>query len=134
MPRRDPGVPPPIRDRDTVASFETLHENLNLAAAGEADFPRLLVADAEIEEAWFAVGDGGERLLDDGTLDATAGDRPDELAVLLDREFGTHRARGGTPGGDDGRECHALAGVLPTRGLLKNAVGIVHAAAPLSRQ
>src|SRR5256885_17019668 len=79
--------------------FHLLHEHLDLAAAGEADVPGLLVGDAEIEQLRLAAGDGLLRLLDHRTLDAAAGDRADEFAAVIDRELAADGAGAPAPGG-----------------------------------
>src|SRR3954454_9296259 len=69
------------------SSVHTLEEDLQLAAAGKADFPGLLVGDAEIEQARLAVRDHLLRLLDDGALDAAARDRAQHASVGIDHEL-----------------------------------------------
>src|SRR5262249_27090105 len=121
-------VPPPRHDRVCALSFDALDENLDLAAAGEPDFPGLVVADPEIEEPRLAVSDHFERLIDHRTFDAAARDRADHRAFVVNRELGADRARRGTPGGDDRRQCHARSRLAPPRRLLKDFRGIAHAA------
>src|SRR5882757_7852165 len=112
-----------------VSAFISVHlfdEDLDLAAAGEAHVPGLLVSDAEIQEPRLAVGDGGQRLLHDGALDAAAGHRTDHGAGVVDAELAADRARRGPPGGDHGRNGHALAGGFPLTDLVENIKRVAH--------
>src|SRR5580700_10055193 len=66
-----------------MGSVHLLDEHLDLAAAGEADVPGLLVGDAEIEQPRLAVLDRGQRLLDDRALDAAARHRAHHGAAVI---------------------------------------------------
>src|SRR2546421_2623232 len=78
---------PPTPRRESGPSFDALDKDLDLAAAGEADFPGLLVRDPEIEEARLAVADRLQALGDDRALDAAARHRADKGAVAIDGEL-----------------------------------------------
>src|SRR5260221_14796415 len=76
-----------------MGSVHLLDEHLDLAAAGEADIPGLLVGDAEIEQPRLAVLDGVERFLDHGAFDAAARHRADHGAAVIDAELAADRPR-----------------------------------------
>src|SRR5690242_9975389 len=79
-------------------------EYLDAAAAGEADRPCGLVADAELQRADLTVAHSGDRLLDHGAFDAAAGDGADEGAVVAHRDLAASLARRRAPGLDDGAQ------------------------------
>src|SRR5262249_23638670 len=99
-----------------VSAFMSVHlldEDLDLAAAGEADVPRLLVGDAEVEQPGLAVLDRVQRLLHHRALDTATGHRTHHGTGVVDTELAANRSRRGTPGGDDRGDGYALAGGLP---------------------
>src|SRR5207248_2877474 len=106
-------APRPQRGRECALSFDALDKDLDLAAAGEADFPGLVVGDAEIEQPRLAVTDRFERLLDNRTLYAAARYRADHGARIVDRELGSNRPRRGTPRCDDSGQRHARPRLAP---------------------
>src|SRR5436305_15054180 len=116
----------PTPRRESGPSFDALDKDLDLAAAGEADFPGLLVGDAEIEEARLAVADRLQGLGDDRALDAAARDRADKGAVAVDGELGAQRAGRGAPSIDNRRERDAFARFAPARRLFQDFRGIAH--------
>src|SRR6201996_6752759 len=70
----------------SVASFtstDLLDEHADGAAAGQTDIPGGLVGDAELQHLGLARLDHVQRLSDHGPLDAAAGDRPQERAVVV---------------------------------------------------
>src|SRR6202035_4063775 len=97
------------------------------AAAGQPDIPGGLVGDAKFEHLWLAAGDHIERFGDDSALDAAAGHRAQEGAVIVDHEAGACRPRRRPPGLDHRRQRHAVAGLLPVLSRFENVfVAIEH--------
>src|SRR5205085_11009692 len=117
---------PPTPRRESGPSFDALDKDLDLAAAGEADFPGLLVRDPEIEEAWVAVADRLQGLGDDRAFDAAARHRADKGAAAIDGEFRAERAGRGAPSIDNRRERDAFARFAPARRLFEDFRGIAH--------
>src|SRR3546814_6555400 len=68
--------------------------------SSDLNFPGLGVGDAEIEHARLAVGDGIQRLGDHSALDAAAGDRADELAVVINGKLAADGPWCRAPGGN----------------------------------
>ena len=90
-------------------ALEGLDEDVDLAAAGQADRPGLLVLDPVGQEPGRAFGEHLGRGHGDVALDAAAGDRAMELAALRDRQLRADRPRGRAPRGHDGRQRDAVA-------------------------
>src|SRR5216684_1044223 len=106
-----------------LACMESVHlldEYLDLAAAGEANVPGLLICDAEIEQPRLAVLDRRQRFLDHSPFDATARDRAHHGTAVVDAELATDRPRRGSPGGDHGGDGDAFTRVLPLAHLVEN--------------
>src|SRR6516165_10202227 len=101
-----------------MGSVHLLDEHLDLAAAGEADIPGLLVGDTEIEQPRLAVLDGVERFLDHGAFDAAARYRAHHGAAVVDAELAANRTGRRTPSGDHGGDGDAFAGGLPLAHLI----------------
>src|SRR5437588_151355 len=81
-------------DQSELSSIQALEEDVDLAAAREADAERLIVGDAVAEQPRLARDDHLLRLDCDVALDTAAGDRPAHLSSLRDRELradGTRR-------------------------------------------
>src|SRR5690606_9559276 len=110
------------------SSVDRLDVDLELAAAGEADLPGLLVGHAVVEQLGRGAGHDLERLLDHGALDAAARDRADHLAGIVDAELAADRSRRRSPGADHGRHRDPVTGVLPRSQLLQDLVVFVHRA------
>src|SRR5205823_10116577 len=117
---------PPAPHRESGPSFDALDKDLDLAAAGEADFPGLLVTDPEIEEARLAVADRLQGLGDDRAFDAAARHRADKGAAAIDGELGAERAGRGAPSVDDRRERDAFARFAPARRLFEDFRCVAH--------
>ena len=115
----------PASRASRLADF--LDEHPDGAAAGQADIPGGLVGDAEFEHFGLAAGDHVERLGDHRALDAAAGHRAQEGAVIVDHEAGACRPRRRAPGLNHGGQRHAVAGLLPVLGRLQDVfVAIEH--------
>jgi hypothetical protein len=105
-----------------------LEHQLQRAAAGQAEALRLLGADAVLHhlgrvERERAVAHLGDEVV----LDAAAGDRAGDAAVVAHRHRRAHRARRRAPGAGDGAEHRAVAGLVPVLHLLQHAqVNVVH--------
>src|SRR5688572_22396121 len=115
------------RTASRVSAFISAHlldEDLHLAAAGEPDVPRLLVADTEGEQARPAVGDGRDALLDHGALEAAAGAGADHVAGLVDAELAADRPGRGAPGLDHGSDGDAASLRPPGGDLIEHVCGI----------
>ena len=105
-------------------AFEPLNENVDLAAAGQADAPGLVISDPVGQKPRLATGDDLFGLLGDVALDATAGNRAVQPARLEDDELRTYRSRSGTTSGDDGREgCAFFHTVSVTSGAFPRTSG-----------
>src|SRR5439155_26823442 len=91
-----------------LAQRHVLDEDVDLAAAGQADRPGLLVRDPVGEELGLRACEHRLRLLVDLVLDTAAGNRPGELPLLRDRELRADRARRGGTRGDHGGQRHLL--------------------------
>ena len=65
-----------------LPAFVALDPDPDLAAAGEADVPGLIVGDAVVEELRRPTAEHRARLLDDGALDAASRDRSGDLSAL----------------------------------------------------
>ena len=102
--------------------IELFHVHLHAAAAGQSDFPGLLVADTELQQAWLTVADGRQRFLDHRAFDAATGDRAGEFTGFIDGQMAADGAGRRAPGGDDGGQGDALVGVPPPLTLLKDAI------------
>src|SRR4029077_19143838 len=85
-------------------------------AAGQSDIPGGLVGDAELQHSGLARRDHVQRLGDDRALDAAAGDRPQERAVIVDDEAGARGPRRRAPGLNHRGQRHAVTGLLPVLG------------------
>src|SRR5579871_2483174 len=106
---------------------DLLDKDADRPATGEAYIPGGLIGDTKLKHFRFAARDHIQRLGDDGALDATAGDRAQERAVIVDDEIGAGWPRRGTPGFDHGRQCHAVTRLLPVlRGFQNVFVAIEH--------
>src|SRR5204863_8775256 len=99
-------APPAARRESRSSSVHFLDEDLDLAAAGQADVPGLLVGDAEAEQSRRAVLDRIDRFLDHRALDAAPRDRALQGAAVVDAELAADRPRPGAPGGDHGRDAN----------------------------
>src|SRR5262245_51029329 len=99
-----------------------LHIDPDRAAAGEPDLPGGLVGDAEFERLGLAALDHVERLGDHRALDTAAGDRAEEIALVVDDQVRADRPRRRAPGLHDGGERHALAGLTPVLGGFEDIV------------
>src|SRR4051812_4324403 len=73
--------------------IQRLHEHVDGAAAGESDRERLVVGVPEGAHLGLAGLQNRQRLSQHGALDATAGDRPGHLTVLVDGHGGPGVAR-----------------------------------------
>src|SRR5271165_3349043 len=114
--------------RAGAASFDALDKDLDLAAAGEPDLPRLVVGDAEIEEARLAVADHVEPLGDNRAFDTAARYRADKRAGIGDCQLGADQPRRGAPGADYRRQRDTRAGFPPAPRLIEDLGRIAHAA------
>jgi hypothetical protein len=76
---------------------DLLDEHPDGAAAGQPDIPGGLVGDAEFQHFRLAALDHVERLGHHRALDAAAGDRAEERAVVVDDEAGARPGRGAEP-------------------------------------
>src|SRR4051812_20682467 len=92
-----------------MPSLELFEEDVDLAAARQADAERGLVVDAVADESRLALGEHLARMLGDVRLDAAAGDRAAQPAALGHGELGADGARSRAPRGDDGRDRDLLA-------------------------
>src|SRR5439155_13676154 len=113
MPAPAPAKPaPPLSGRLRQAyagSLERLDEDVDLAAARQADLERHVVRDAVRQEAGRSAAQHLLRREDDVALHATARDRAGELAAVAHRELRADGSRRRPAGGDNGRERHLLA-------------------------
>ena len=90
-----------------------LHEDVDLAAARQADAQRQVVRDPVREEPRRPAGKHFLRVLVHLVLDAPAGHGAGELALRRDRELGADRPRRRAPRRDDGRERDAVSACEP---------------------
>src|SRR5436305_1377139 len=86
-----------------------LDEDVDLAAAGEADAEGHVVRDPVGDEPRPGAREHLLRGEDDVALDAAARDRAGELALLADRKLRAHGPRRGAASRDYGRESDPLA-------------------------
>src|SRR6478736_2868318 len=93
---------------------ERLDEEVDRAAAGEADGEGLVVAVAERDEAGRAGGEDVQRFGDDGTLDTAAADRAGDLAGVADGHRRPRFTRSGALDVDHPRECDLVPRGSPT--------------------
>src|SRR3954447_23303895 len=101
---------------------EGLHEDVDLAAAREADAPGLVVRDAVGDDGRGLAGEDRLRALGHVRLDTATGDRAEHAAGARDRELRAERARGAAPRGDDGRKRDGLTGGAPLLCLREHVV------------
>ena len=116
------GIERPGNQRQTLALLQPLDEHLDLAAAGQADLPGGLVGDAELQRLGLAAGKDILGLGDHLALDAAAGDRALEAAVLGDHQLAADADRRRAPGADHGGERDAAVLVEPAAGGLQHVV------------
>src|SRR5207244_11537285 len=90
-----------------------LDEDVDLAAAGQADAERLVVRDAVRQELRRRSAEHLPRGTVDLVLDAAAGDGAGELAALRDGELGADGAWGRAPRRDDRGQREPLAPAAP---------------------
>ena len=84
-----------------------LDEDLDSAAAGEPDLPRLLVAEVQLEQARAHGAQDVFRFLDDLRIDAPADrHRADDVALLAHNHLGAFLAGRGAVGVDQGGHGH----------------------------
>src|SRR3546814_1779378 len=98
------------------SALQPLDPHFDLATAGQADVPGLLVTDAEVQQPRLPAGHDVERLLDDRTLDAAARDRTDHSPVAVHDQPRTDRARRTAPGLHHGRDGDLAAFAQPGSG------------------
>src|ERR1043166_2203276 len=103
-----------------IALVDLLHVHPDGAAAGKSGAPRGLVGDAELEGLRLAALDHVERFGHDVALDASAGDRAEEIALVVDHQVRAHRPRRRAPGLDHGRERNPAPLLLPILGGFEN--------------
>src|SRR6186997_1895881 len=111
-----------------LGQCDLLDEHVDLAAAGQADRPGLLVRDSVGTKPRRAAGEDRPRLLDDLALDAASRDRARELALRGDREFRSDRPRGRSARRNDGGESGAF--VPPLAPAADVADDLLHGAEP----
>src|SRR5579864_2318234 len=102
--------------------LDFLHVDPDGAAAGQADFPRGLVGDAEFQHFRFAAVDHVERFGHHGALDAAARPRAQKNAFPIDDQSGADRPRRRAPGLHHGRQRHVAAVLAPILGGFENVV------------
>ena len=102
--RDRPFLPHRLHDRDDDLWVEPVDEDVDGAAAGEADLERLLVGDPVGLQPGLAAREHLARLAVDGGLDAAAGHRADHVAPVRDRQRGAGIARGRALRVDHGRD------------------------------
>jgi hypothetical protein len=108
---------------------ERLEDELDRAAAGQAEAERLVGGDAVLH----ALGPLGRHLaaahlVDEVVLDAAAGDRADHQSVVAHQHVRADRPRRRTPGAHHRAEHGAVSRRAPLLGLLQNlCVDVVHA-------
>src|SRR3954465_4993265 len=107
-PTKTPTKPPPARPQPP------LDEDVQDAAAGQADGEGVVVADAVPLQGHLAGLDGVLRLLVDRALDAAAGDAADRCPVRTDQHRGAGRAGRGAPRRHDGAHADGLPRLPPT--------------------
>src|SRR5437588_6373360 len=112
-------------DQSELSSIQALEEDVDLAAAREADAQRLIVGDAVGEQPRLARDDHLARLDCDVALDTAAGDRPAHLSSLRDRELRADGTRRRAPRGDDRCDRDLLAALTPALDLVDD---LLHAA------
>src|SRR5262245_26434686 len=105
-----------------LASLHFLHEYADGSAAREADFPRRLVGDAELQHFWLAALDHVDGLGDDRALDAATRHRAEKVAFLIDDQVRTDRAWRRAPGLDHGGERHPASLFSPVLRRFENVV------------
>ena len=101
---------------------ELLDEDVDLAAAGQADAERHLVGDPVGEQPWRTAPKnllGGEH---DIALDTAAGDRPFEIAAVADEQLRADRTRRRFPRRHDRGDSHLAPHLAPTHGPLQRLV------------
>ena len=76
---------------------------MDRSAAGEADFPGLLVTDTEGKEPGLAVLHYFQCFVDDSALDAAAGDGTDHIVLGIDNQLTADWPWRGAPGPYDRR-------------------------------
>ena len=108
---------------------DLLDEDVEDAAAGQADGEGVVVGDAVALEHGLAGGDDGLGQLVDGALDAAARHRADGGLVGADEHRRARRARRGAEGGDDGADADRLAGLPPLHQLGQH---VTHGRSPRS--
>src|SRR5581483_3592874 len=117
------------RARRAGRSLHPLHEHVDLAAAREADLPRLLVGDPVAEQLRLARLHHLAGVLVDVRLDAAARHRAAHLPGLGDGEARPHGPGRRPPRGDHRRDDHLLALLTPPLDLVQY---LFHAACLLS--
>ena len=100
--RDGPLLPHRLGDGRNQLRVEPVDEDLHGPAAREPDLEGLLVGDAVGLQPRRATGEHVAGLAVDGGLDAPAGHRPGDLALVGDGEDGAGIARGGALGADHG--------------------------------
>src|SRR3712207_1783352 len=94
---------------ETTSPIEALDVDVDGAAAGEADLPGQIGGDAVVQQLRPARLEDRLRLLEDGALQAAAGDGADHLAAAVDRQLGAARPGRGALRADDGRDRDRVA-------------------------
>src|SRR5437762_2763019 len=107
--------------------LDALDEDVDLAAARQPDFPRVLVGDPVRDEPRPAARQDLCGLGGDVALDAPAGDRPRQLAALRNRQLRPERARRRPARRNDGRERDGLPFRPPAFDRIKH---VAHEAQP----
>src|SRR5882724_8579594 len=99
-----------------------LDEHADGAAAGQTDIPGGFIGDAKLKHLRFAAGNHIERLGHDGAFDATAGNRTQKAALIVDHKMRPGRPWRGAPGFHHGGQRDAVTGPLPLFGGLQDIV------------
>src|SRR5215218_4751968 len=92
---------------------DQLDEDLDRAAAGQADIPGHLVSDAVADQLRLSGAQHLLRLFEDGGLDTAAADRPGEVPGGGNGHGRPNRTRCGAFDFDDGGDRHLVAGGTP---------------------
>ena len=115
-------------------SSQRLLHQAQVAAAGQAEAGRFLLGHAVGDERRLADPLALAHAVDQVVLDAAAGDRAGDLAVVAHRQQGAGRARRRAPGLDDGDEPDRAALATPVAGLREHLqIEAVHCRSELVR-
>src|SRR5919108_4317989 len=99
--------------RGPTSRLVALHPHVDLAATRQADVPRLLVGDAEVQQARLAAGHDLLGDLDHGALDAAAAHGARHVAARADRHLRALRPRRGALDAHDHRQRDLVAACGP---------------------